>query len=153
MKELLVTLAMFTLITGYSQTYQTDLIQIGETNPINWTTYLSNSDFKIEYKLTECDPAYGYDAEYVVIRITNLTSSKMALSWNMDIYYQGKCKTCNYPEEYGYQLGVAPNQTLSGDCEMDANYRLKIFSKFTDPKAKNTSILSAFQLNNLKVKF
>lgn len=145
------TLFVALLLSGlsYAQEYSTSKIDAKTEHPTDWTTYVSDAEFTIDYKFADCDPSMGYDNESVLLKIENHSSEKVVLSWYMDLYYDNDCKTCDYPEEYLFRIIVEPNQTVAGHCEVDADYRLKIFSKFTDDKKKGGVSLTGFELRKL----
>ncbi len=135
------------------QQISTNLISVSVSHPTNWVTYVSNSDFIIEYRFVNCDPSRGMDFEGVIFRITNLSQNKIAFSWHKLLYYAGDCRTCNYPEEYSLSISVPANSSIEGDCEPDSGYDLKLFSKFIDQAYSKGDQLTSFQLGNLIVKF
>jgi predicted outer membrane repeat protein len=42
--------------------------------------YSQDSDYIIEYKFTDCDPKMGYDKEVVLLKVNNLSSSKILIT-------------------------------------------------------------------------
>lgn len=116
---------------------------------VDWTPLKSDDNVLIEYRFAICDSEIGYDKEIIELRFTNLTSGNVQLNWHMYLYYNGVCKTCDYPEEYNYSLVLTANQVLSGDCALDGDHQLKIFSKFNDANYKGGSQLTDFELHNL----
>lgn len=146
------TLTIALLLSGalsFAQEVATPLIDAKTEHPQEWTSYVSQEDFSIDYKFSDCDPSMGYDNESVLLRITNHSSEKVSLLWYMDLYFDNDCKTCDYPDEYLYKIIIEPNQTVSGHCEIDSDYRLKIFSKFIDANRKGGASLTGFQLRKL----
>ena len=149
-------IVLFFVITNNLTAQQqvvTELISVSTNHPTSWEVYVSNSDFKIEYKFVNCDPSRGMDFEGVIFKITNLTQTKIAFSWHKLLYYAGNCRTCNYPEEYSFTISIPANSSVEGDCEPDSGYDLKLFSKFIDQAYSQGDKLTGFQLGNLTVKF
>jgi len=149
---LLVTLISWNYL--FSQTIPTTPIEVN--NPIvnnQWVVYVENSEFKIEYKFSNCDPIRGFDFEGVIFRITNLSANKLAFSWHKLLYYSGNCRTCDYPEEYSVTISVPANSSVEGDCNPDSGYDLKLFSKFIDQAYSQGDQLTSFQLGNFTVKY
>jgi hypothetical protein len=130
---------------------KSDTILIADNHIMNWQTYFENNQIKIEYKPTNCDPEMGYDNESIILKFTNLTSEKITITWNSINYYDKKCNSCNFPNEYFNELSIAGNSTVTGDCSIYADKRLKIFSKFTDNNAKNGVKLTSFSLGKLQI--
>lgn len=129
--------------------YTTDLVNTRENHPTEWISYIKNDKISIEYKYIECNPSIGYDSEFIVFKITNLSAGNITLNWNMNLYYNGVCKTCDYLDEYGYSLTIPKGQDIEGDCTLESIHQVKIFSKFIDSQAKNTALLTAFEFGNL----
>lgn len=143
-----------TTITYGQQEISTSQVTIHENtadNPTDWTVYVENSEFRIEYRMSNCDPTNGFDFESVMLKVTNLTSNKLNLSWHKILYYAGTCRTCDYPEEYGYELSLESNQVIEADCLAESGYDLKLFSRFIDAQYSQGDRLTAFQLNDLTV--
>ena len=116
--------------------------------------YVSNQYFDVEFDLEDCDPKYGYDSEFVHLKITNKTSKQIKLSWYMDLYYNGDCKTCSSTDEYFYEVTLQPNEILAGNCDLQSDYQLKMFSKFIDSQYHGGNIiLTSFQLRQLQLLF
>ena len=107
--------------------YQTNLIDVKTEKPTNWELYFFNEDFKIEYKFVDCDPSMGFDTESVLLKFTNRTAAVLQLNWHLFLHYDGTCRTCDYPEEYSYELSLDPNEQIEGACEPDPGYTLIIF--------------------------
>lgn len=138
---------------GISQeTISTSLIQVDSTaNSSEWISYIDHEKFSIEYSYYDCDPNMGFDYQGVLLRVTNKTSQKLALSWHKILYYAETCRTCNFPEEYHYDLSIEPNQTVEGDCNPQSGYNLKLFSKFIDASYTSGDHLTAFQLADFSI--
>lgn len=149
MKKILILFFLLGTIGSYGQTISTNLVETRGNYPTDWTIYVDETDFSIEYKFVDCQPKYGYDAQYLILKITNKTASKIALEWNSEVYRDNKCNTCNYPDEYHFSISIAANEVVIGNCDLESDRNLKIFSKFIDPQAKNTSHMTAFKLGNL----
>ncbi|MBD3638288.1 MAG: hypothetical protein HUJ25_13125 [Crocinitomicaceae bacterium] len=141
-------------IVHAQQNIETQKVSVKESNPTAWTTYISNNYVKIDYRFVECDPPYGYDAQYILIRITNLSHKPFKLSWHHELYYGNDCTTCGYTDEYGFEVTAEGNVVLEGSCGYEDDFQLKIFSRFTDKAYKGgAKPLSAFQFNNLTLTF
>lgn len=140
------------LLTFGQQPVTTNLIDVTTTKPTEWSTYIDLQDLKIEYKFVNCNPSIGYDSEMLLLRFQNKSSQNLSVSWHSKQYYDGTCKTCSSPEEYGFSIDLEAQETEEGTCELDAAIELKIFSKFTDINyhGEPTS-LTSFQLGELIV--
>lgn len=116
-----------------------------------WKVLKSEPNVTIEYQFSDCEATIGYDKEIIQLRISNTSTEKIQLDWHMYLFYNGVCKTCDYPQEYKYTLTLEPNQSLSGDCVMGSDHRLTIFSKFNDPNYTGGSFLTDFDFHNLTI--
>ena len=151
-KLLLPILLIAFAFNGFSQQSISTLKVTLESNyPSQWVSYVDNQEFSIEYKFIDCDPEMGYDFQTAIFRITNKTNQKLDLSWHIDIYREGICKTCDYDFEYSRSIILDPNQVIEGDCVRNSNIQLKVFSQFNDANYTTGAKLSGFQLNNLSV--
>ena len=147
---LLIGVLLFSGVSNVFSTIDPPVVSVEVNKPADWTIYFDHPHFSIEFKFVECDPKYGYDAEYILLRFKNKTDNKLTLEWHTQSYYDGACKTCDYPEEYTFSIGLPPNAEKTGECLVETRYRqLKIFSRFTDSQAKNNTRLTAFKLANL----
>jgi hypothetical protein len=146
-----ITLIFLSLLSFGSFTQENTSGQKLDRTIVEWTPLKSFDNVLIEYRFITCEATVGYDKEIIQLRITNTTSENIELSWHMYLYYNGICKTCDYPYEYKYSLSLTPNQVLSGDCALDSDHQLKIFSKFSDPAYKGGSQLTDFELHDLKI--
>lgn len=153
MKLLFVSLIMsFFYLHGIAQqeysTIQVHISTVASDNPTDWTAYIDNTTFKVEYKMVNCDPNKGFDFEAVFFKITNKTSDKLGFSWHKHLYYAGICRSCNYPEEYSYDMSLGANEIVEGDCDSQTGYHLKLFSIFNDANYSSGDALTAFKLDS-----
>ncbi len=118
-----------------------------------WHSSQSSGQYTIEYS----DPVIcsfsqeTVQAEYIYLRVTNLTSHPLTISFRVDHYYVGTgCGTCNN-DEYQYSFTIPANLTISGDCSFSTthHYNLSIFKKFiTKP---NNREFDKFEITNIQV--
>jgi hypothetical protein len=141
------------LVTSFSQTQFTTNVasanEKGIINPTTWQLYFSDGGVEVNYKFQDCDYNSGLDEQNVLLKFTNTTSNTLELKWNIELYYDGVCKTCGNTTEYSRELTIEPGQSLEGVCARETDMRLKIFSKFIDPNYTRGARLSGFQLNSL----
>ena len=131
----------------------TDTINLIDNHSTTWRTYFENDQIRIEFISSNCDPEMGYDFEQVNFKFINKTSTKLDLNWHIHLYYDKKCLTCNYPDEYARTLQLLPNETLEGNCDRETINELKLFSKFIDVNYSKGAILTSFQLASLNIAF
>lgn len=152
MKNILLFTALFICTIGYSQEQiNTQIVTFKESFPTEWTTYVDNQEFSVEYKFVDCDPNMGYDFESVLLKFTNKTSNHLSFSWQIDLFYNEFCRTCDYPVEYARMIDLEPLDSVEGNCLRESNQALKLFSKFNDINYSKGEHLSGFQLSLLTV--
>ena len=153
MSKLLFALLIVTISSFcYSQNVtdiQTQKIEFGDDRSQEWQVYLSNLDYKIEYRFISCDPSIGYDQEFVIFRFTNRTREELIFNWHILSDYNEVCKTCDYPEEYSYGVTVKALQEEEGTCSLYEEPNLKVFSRFIDANYTKGEQLTGFQLGSL----
>lgn len=133
----------------YAQT-PTAFVATAEISSFNWETYVDNPDYSIEYKRTDCRVNSGLDKQYFLIKITNKTQSEISLSWDMELFYNGDCKTCGI-DEYDWGYTIAPLASVEGECAVGADNKLRLFSKFIDANYSSDAELTGFQFSNLQL--
>jgi hypothetical protein len=131
----------------------TDTINLIDNHSTTWRTYFENDQIRIEFISSNCEPSMGYDFEQVNFKFINKTSTKLDLNWHIHLYYDKKCLTCNYPDEYARTIQLLPNETLEGNCDRETINELKLFSKFIDVNYSKGAILTSFQLASLNIAF
>ena len=129
-----------------------------------WVTYLENEKIKIEYQYVDCNykeqnlaNSGGFNTEYVMLKLTNIYSSKIYIDWGLELWYDNVCYTC---EQEGSENRIIPiqlnvNEILTGGC-ITNNSNLRIFSKFTEeleamPGVSKIVELTKFKINNIIV--
>jgi len=116
-----------------------------------WTALAAETSLQFDYKFIDCDPEMGYNKELIVFRLENKSDQKIEVKWHMHLYYNGECKTCEFPEEYTYSVTLEPNEVITGDCAMNSDHRVTIFSKFLDERYTGGSQLTRFEVKNLNI--
>lgn len=117
----------------------------------NWTALSTFNNLTIEFKSSACDVGIGYEKENILLRFTNTSSEIIKISWHALLEYNGMCKTCDYPEEYSYELILKPTGVLEGDCSLNYDNRVVIFSKYLDERYTGKSQLTDFELGGLTI--
>lgn len=113
-----------------------------------WSFYNEKEGVKIEYRQSDCHIDNSFHQSWYLIRLTNSNASSVYINYDMDLYYNEVCKTCN-KNEYKYGQKLAANEMIEGRCDFETFPNLKIFIKFLD--IKNKQILTDFKLSNIKV--
>ncbi len=109
-----------------------------------------NNQIEITSMTEQChDIQNGMHQEYEFLTIQNLTSDKLEVTYEKELWYNGKCISCSKPsDEYSFKLVLAPNQSLSGSCAKKEK-ALSVFSKMLNMKK---SELSKFEIKNIVIK-
>ena len=128
----------------------TNYVPVADISTFDWVTYLDNQECRIEYKRTDCNENSGLDQQYIFLRFTNKTQNQLNLNWEMDLFYNGGCKTCSV-DEYQWQYILEPSESVEGECAIGAENKLRLFSKFIDANYSNNSELTGFKFSNLYI--
>lgn len=118
----------------------------------SWKSYFVSEQISIDYKFEDCSQSIGYNQEKLLLRITNTSETAITISWHTILEYNGECKTCDYPDEYGYSVTIQPNETIEGDCSLEYRHELTYFSKFVDERYHGIPTeLTGFDMRNLTI--
>ena len=129
----------------------TEFVNCETENFTEWTEHFSNDNFSIEYKFVDCDPEMGYDQESVFIKFVNKTSSHLSLNWHMILHYNSECRTCDYEDEYTFNIELSPNSEKTCDCSVYTdNSQLKLFSRFIDENYTEGEVLTGFSFDKIE---
>ncbi len=109
-----------------------------------------DSSVSISYNKVNCYPRIGFDQEVLILTFQNFSEQNIKLSWHSILFYNGVCKTCDYPEEYTFELELKANEILTGNCD-DFDQRFVVFSKFIDSGYKGNAKLTNIKLENFKI--
>lgn len=113
----------------------------------NWTIIHQSEKLVISAKLDECRIiSEGYAAEHVILRVQNKTNASVKVKWHNDLYYAGKCATCD-KDEYGAELTLGAQQAVTGTCDIGASDGLRYFSKWLD--LPNSKILTDIKVTSV----
>lgn len=118
-----------------------------------WHEHSSTQQYKIEYSdVVVCTNSQAdIQSEYVFLKISNLTSSTLTLSFRTDLFYVGSgCVTCDNPE-YIQRITIPANSSLSADCDFltTGNRELLIFKKFIN--RANQRDFEKFEITQVQV--
>jgi hypothetical protein len=128
----------------------TNFVSTSDLNSFDWVTYAESQDVKVEIKRTDCRVNSGLDKQYFLVKITNKTQSSVSVNWEMELFYNGSCKTCGI-DEYLWQIDLGPNGIAEGDCQVGSLNKLRLFSKFIDANYSSNDELTGFQFKNLTI--
>lgn len=109
-----------------------------------------DSSVSISYSKVNCYPKIGFDQEVFILNFQNFSEQNIKLSWHSILFYNGICKTCDYPEEYTFELELIANEIKSGNCD-DFNQKMVVFSKFIDKAYKGNAQLTGMRIEKLTI--
>ena len=111
-KFLLFIFLFFGTLTTFAQRTSEDLS--------DWKLYKEISGLQIYSKEIGChDNHNGIHEKYIVFQFINSTSEEMEITWEQELWYDGKCFTCNRPssDENLYKVNIAPSESVEGNCD------------------------------------
>lgn len=114
-----------------------------------WVTIEETSEYKIEMITQYCERLEDdLDKTELILRISNLTSKTLDLTWEFEYYYDNKCFNCDQKNiEFKSSIHLNPLETKQGQCG-DRDKTLRHFVKFENIK---TQMLTDFKIKNLQV--
>jgi hypothetical protein len=116
----------------------------------SWTMHQDLEKIKIEKKSTQCTYK-GSDVilEYIFLKITNKTNREVRISFHLDSYFDGQCRSCG-SAEYDFVFKVPANSSLEPVCEFKNDVdKLAVFVK--NVNRPNYSSFDKFEINNLVI--
>ncbi len=118
------------------------------TAPTAWQDLWVNDQVVVQYKYADCDLEAGFDQQWVLLRIENRSNAPLTISWDLQLWFNNACKTCDDANgEYHKSIVVEAGTSVEGHCSLKSNRNLSFFSKFTT--RDNRTILTDFKLANL----
>lgn len=146
-RNLILLLVTFASINAIGQTISLDL---KHNKPSKWTTILNNNTAELKYQIIECnDPDNGLYAEYAFLTATNKTSKSVDISWELQMYYNNECISCDGNSEHKRKITLQPNESIEANCLVNSNSSLKIFSKWT--QINNKRVLTKIEFANISI--
>ena len=119
-----------------------------------WKFYKEVSGLQIFSQEIGChDTHNGIHEQYIAFQFVNSTIETIEVSWQQELWYNDICITCNKPatSENSYHLIINPGESIEGNCEMNSNPGLKIFTHFIG--TSKGSKLTKYEFKNMDVLF
>jgi hypothetical protein len=116
----------------------------------SWQEYKSIDGVKIFAKTAMCNTEYNTaNNEYIVFKYENTNDYNIRISWKLNLWNNGVCRSCDLPSpnEYEQSLDIKAGQTLEYNCS-DNSPAFKIFKS---SEKGNLHPEVKFELANLKV--
>ncbi|MFC2110851.1 hypothetical protein ACFLQ5_00205 [Bacteroidota bacterium] len=128
---------------------QTNPDSIVITGNQNWQLIKTTSQVQIFAKEVSCiDAVNGISMKKVLLKIDNLTSSAINVSWDNKLYYNSICRTCTgNPAENHIAVYIPANSLVAGLCS-GVNPKLTLFIEMIGMQSES---LTSFELTNLSI--
>ncbi|MCL3781545.1 hypothetical protein EMN47_14230 [Prolixibacteraceae bacterium JC049] len=129
-------------------------IPITHKNNVEWKKFFENEKLTLSVKYADCsDQENGIYQDFYLIRIENKTNQKLLVNWHYDLYYDGKCTSCNDKDnEFLFRHELKAKEIIEPSCSnytLNAHYKLGILrSVINYPKLP---VLSKAELSELKI--
>lgn len=113
-----------------------------------WKIYTEKTGIQIYYRTIDCNDATNdIHQQFIILKFVNTSNTDLIVDWEMLLWYNDECRTCNSGSEYLYTVTIPAGESSEGDCF--APRELKLFSSFLNydhiPK------LSKFEFAGLNV--
>lgn len=138
MRKLLSSLLILTSFVCFSQTKNQN------------SRYFSNQGVEINIYEEDCiKPQKGTEIQYLFIEVINKNNYNVEVSFDREIWYDGKCQSCNAnSKEYHSKILLEAYQSNRANCN-NINKDLSIFSKMLN--LKKVRKLTKYELKNITV--
>lgn len=115
----------------------------------NWQLIKTTPQIQIFKKEVSCiDNVNGISMKKVLLKIDNLTSSAITVSWDNKLYYDGICRTCTgNPAENHISVNIPGNTLVEGLCS-GGNPKLTLYIEMIGMQSES---LTSFELTNLSI--
>lgn len=121
---------------------------ISEKNKMEGIIFENNA-ILITSRIEQCKlPQNGTENVSVFLSIKNKTDKKIAVTFQQELFYDGKCATCG-SEEYRYTIELEPNSTKQATCGTTSEYPLTVFHHM--PNGMTKSQLTDLQFSGVKI--
>jgi hypothetical protein len=131
------------------------IIKIDKSNQHekDWKLETEIDGVRIETKTVDCmNTNLGFDRELILLKFTNLTDKELQISYDLELFTNSTCITCDRMPEYHYQINLSANETIEGNCYNVNLNHLKIFSHFLDSRFRNEADeITSFHFENIIV--
>ena len=146
---LLFTLVLFSSAFLATNLYRLPQQQLESKQESIWKTEYKDDFILIQSKIIVYESlSDGIKHERIVFKYTNFTKQSLTISFNRNLFYNGKCYGCEQPErKYTVQLTALETKEYS---DKNKNQEYFIFSK--DLQGFITNTLDTFHIVNLEKK-
>ena len=109
-----------------------------------------NEQVTVQSSTMDCiSEVNGTAKQFVSVEIENKTEGQLLISFKKDMWYAGKCISCNSnSDEYITSITIEPNESVKGNCETP-DKQLKVFVKMLNLTGVRT--LTHFELVDMNI--
>jgi len=101
----------------------------------SWTPVIDTSGVKVESQHVSCVKTnLGFDRELVILKISNNNPYDVTVSYDLQVFRNNRCTTCDKMPEYHFDVVIKANSFLEGDCLNLQLNQLKIFAHFLEDR-------------------
>lgn len=121
-----------------------------QNSGLNWQVYQDEESYRIEQANTHCSNLGNgtVSADYIFLKLTNKTTKEITLSFQVEAYYDEKCRTCN--SEFYYSFEIPAKKSIEPNCKWE-NGQLAIIKNYVSG-LNDPSRFTKLQLTNITVK-
>jgi hypothetical protein len=136
-------------LTALSVTFLLSVILHGYTSSQD-ILYKEQDGVRITYTKQQHTLPDHQVMEYLVMKIENRNAHPVTISWKLDLWYNGNCRTCNHPSPSGYEFEqtLRPGEVITGDVRTD-DLMLRIW--FRNSKPGTEIELTKFEFTGLAI--
>lgn len=116
----------------------------------NWKLVNEQNGIKVYSKvIVKQNESPSYKHEYYLFKYENTNKKEVMISWKLDVFYNGNCRTCGLqsPNEYELDLKLKAGEVTTGSF----NSKDKIYKLFKKDLSKEQTGNTTFELNNFTV--
>lgn len=126
------------------------LFSFTNSNTNEWELFKEENGVKIFKKQINCEVRKGIENTFLIFKYENTSNAVRSLSWRVDLYFNGNCRSCNVPSpnEYEVKMTLNPGEVKEGDCNSNS-HAFKVY--FANPN-KAMAGLEKVEFTNLIVK-
>jgi hypothetical protein len=133
------------------------LVQAQEHLPLSeltseWKLDMEKEGVQVFLKKVDCnDEANGIFQEVMLLQFVNTTSTDLRLSWDMELWYNGECYTCDpsQDKENHRTLMLDAGSVREGICDNTSPIELRQFVRFLN--YDHIPVLTRYALDNFTV--
>lgn len=92
----------------------------------DWVEHTQSAGVVFSVQNVVCEYSAGSPVGYTFIKIQNTTTHAVRVSYQLEAHYQDYCQGCDGSSEYHTETVLQPGQSIFGDCNGIAPFRLEV---------------------------